>query len=190
MIRLTSFIVLCLISSMAVGAGETSKKAYEVAETQLLAEWVGLPDQQHSLATTYYQGDGVPRDYTEAAKWYRKAADQGLAESQYMLGVMYDRGEGLSPDYFQAVKWYREAAGQGYVPAQFELGNEYATGKGVPQNYAEAYVWYSLAAAAGHEKARRERDSYARKLSNEEIMEAQRRAAGLFEKIQQGKTAD
>jgi TPR repeat protein len=164
--------------------------AHELAETRLLAEWVGLPEEQFVLANAYYRGDGVPRDYAEAAKWYRQAADQGHANSQYMLGSMHDRGDGMSPDYIRAVAWYRKAAENGHISAQFELGRKYAKGKGVPQNYAEAYVWFSLAAASGLESAMKERDKYARKLSNAEISGAQRRSMQLFDDIQRSETKE
>ena len=36
------------------------------------------------------------RDYAEAAKWYRKAADQGRAKAQLSLGMMYFVGKGVS----------------------------------------------------------------------------------------------
>ena len=180
--------MICLLASIPAGAAEAAMSERERAETRLLAEWVGQPEQQFKLANVYYSGDGVPTDYAEALKWYRLAAEQGLAESQHMLGVIYDRGEGVPANAVEAVNWYREAGEQGYVPAQFELGNKYADGEGVPQNFAEAYVWYSLAAASGHDKARRERDKYARKLTNAEIIEAQQRATRLFEEIRQGKT--
>jgi len=188
--RLVAIAVLCLFTSLAISANELSEEAYKFAETQLLAEWVGLPDQQHALATAYYTGNGVKQDYLEAAKWFRLAADQGLAKSQHMLGVMYDQGDGMPQDYLTAVTWFRKAADQGYEPAEFALGNTYAMGKGVPQSYAEAYVWFSLAAASGDPKAVEERDRYAGKLSDKEIMQAQQRAAQLFEKIQQINTAD
>ena len=188
MLRLILIALLCLLASMSASSEELPMRAYEIAETRLLAEWVGLPEDQFILASVYYKGDGVPRDYGEAVKWFHRAAEQGLAKSQHMLAVMYEHGDGMPPDYFKAVAWYREAADQGYIPAQFELGNKYASGRGVPQNYAEAYVWFSLAAAAGHAQALKERDHYARKLSHEEIMEAQRRAARLFEEIQQSGT--
>ncbi len=32
-------------------------------------------------------GEGVPQDYAEAAKWYRLAAEQGYATAQTILGV-------------------------------------------------------------------------------------------------------
>ena len=34
---------------------------------------------QYNLAVAYEQGEVVPLDYVEAAKWYRKAAEQGHA---------------------------------------------------------------------------------------------------------------
>ena len=47
-------------------------------------EWKPLADQgnaraQWGLALLYKEGQGVPQDYAEAAKWARKAADQGFA---------------------------------------------------------------------------------------------------------------
>lgn len=32
-------------------------------------------------------------EYTEAAEWNRKAADQGLADAQNNLGLIYEYGE-------------------------------------------------------------------------------------------------
>lgn len=176
--------MLWLCASGSANAGESSMSAHELAETTLLAEWVGLPEEQYILGNLHYKGDGVPQDYTEAAKWYLKAADQGHTNSQYMLGSMHDRGDGMPPNYIEAVAWYRKAAENGHISAQLELGRKYATGKGVPQNYAEAYVWFSLAAASGLESATKERDKSALKLSNAEISGAQHRSMQLFEDIQ------
>jgi TPR repeat protein len=36
----------------------------------------------------------VTQDHAEAARWYRKAADQGLAAAQISLGIMYEHGQG------------------------------------------------------------------------------------------------
>lgn len=185
MTRLISITVLCLMASVSVNADELTMSARELAETRLLAEWVGDPEKQFILGNVYFKGEGVPKDYAEAVNWYRLAADQGLAESQHMLGVMYDRGEGLPQDFSKAFKWFGKAANQGYAPAQYDLGRQYESGEGIPQNFSEAYVWFSLAASTGHEKARDARDTIAGKLSKEEIVLAQQRATQLFEKIQQ-----
>jgi TPR repeat protein len=52
----------------------------------------------------------MPQDYAEAARWYRKAADQGHAEAQFNLGVMYLDGQGVAQDYVQSHMWMNLAA--------------------------------------------------------------------------------
>jgi S1-C subfamily serine protease len=93
------------------------------------------------------QGRG---DYTEAAKWYRKAGDEGDARAQGNLGLMYEFGSGVPQDYAEAVKWYRKAAERGYAPGQNSLGSVYVNGLGVPQNNVEAVKWYRKAAEQGY----------------------------------------
>ena len=43
----------------------------------------------------YDRGDGVPQDFAEAMKWYRRAADQGYANAQSNLAIMYNNGHGV-----------------------------------------------------------------------------------------------
>ena len=43
----------------------------------------------------YFNGGGVPQDYSEAAAWYRQAAEQGHANAQFNLGWMYANGRGV-----------------------------------------------------------------------------------------------
>ena len=58
-------------------------------------------------------GDGVPKDYKLAGKWYRKSADQGNASAQNNLGVMYDNGRGVPKDYVIAYMWFNLSASNG-----------------------------------------------------------------------------
>jgi TPR repeat protein len=117
----------------------------------------GNPRAQANLGYMYDNGEGVPKDNTEAMKWYRKAADQfrkaadeGNADGQYHLGVMYDYGQGVPKDYAEAAKWFRKAADQGDADAQNALGYMYANGQGVPQNYTYAMNWFRAAADQGN----------------------------------------
>src|ERR1017187_333582 len=73
---------------------------------------------QFDLGFIYENGKGVPQDYAEAMKWYRKAADQGNADAQNNLGTMYANGQGAPQDYTEAIKWWRKAADQGNAHAQ------------------------------------------------------------------------
>ena len=119
----------------------------------------GHPDAMESLGMMYESGIGVLRDYVEALKWYRKAADhirvpkleyiqKGLTrESQRMLGLMYENGIGVPRDYAMALKWYLKAAEQGDSYAQLTLGRMYENGTGVSRDYSEALKWYRKAEA-------------------------------------------
>ena len=113
----------------------------------------GNAEAQFCLGCCYYNGEGVPQNYTEAAKWYCKAAEQGNADAQFCLGWCYYNGEGVPQNYTMAVEWYRQAAEQGHAHAQFQLGECYYNGLGVPKNYTMAIVWYSQAAEQGITKA-------------------------------------
>ena len=57
------------------------------------------------------------RDYSEAARWFRAAAEQGDAYAQTELGRCYLEGRGVARDREKAAEWYGRAAAAGYEPA-------------------------------------------------------------------------
>ena len=69
----------------------------------------------------YYNGNGVPQNYTEAVKWYCLAAKQGDAKAQFIIGSMYATGQGVPQNDAEAVRWFRLAAQQGDTRAQSAL---------------------------------------------------------------------
>jgi hypothetical protein len=89
-------------------------------------------------------------DYVEAAKWYRKAAEQGSGRAQAELGIMYDKGQGVMQNDNEAVQWYRKAADQGDIFGQYLLGNAYEYGTAVLKDTGEAVKWYRKAADGGN----------------------------------------
>jgi hypothetical protein len=117
------------------GAGAVTSPVITAAQ---LEDWFQAGEE-------YYFGEGVARDAEEAAKWYRKAAEQSHVKAQCALGDCYYNGEGVAKDYMEAVKWYREAAEQNHVPAQHNLGVCYGNGQGVRHDDAEAAKWYRKA---------------------------------------------
>ena len=58
------------------------------------------------------RAQGVSRDDSEAAKWYRKAAEGNDPRAQHSLGRMYREGRGVVRDLGEAVRWFREAVEQ------------------------------------------------------------------------------
>lgn len=127
-----------------------------------------------------YEGQGFPQNYAEAAKWFRRAAEQGDVGAQYDLGDAYYQGKGVAQDYGDAVKWYRRAAERRHRKAQYSLGNAYYRDRGVPQDYVQAHMWMDLAdsVSAGDDlkKYSSARDKVAAKMTPQEIAEAQRLA--------------
>jgi hypothetical protein len=133
----------------------------------------------------FANGEGVLKDYSQAAYWYRKAAQQGNASAQGDLGMLYDKGLGVAQDYTEAATWYRKAADQGIAAAQAMLGNLYVKGLGVTQDYAQAYFWFDLAAAGKidgmkQEDVAQDRDNAASHLTPVQLSQMQEKARKWF----------
>jgi TPR repeat protein len=73
---------------------------------------------QYLLGVFYYLGEGIPQDYAEALKWFRRSADQGNSMAQFMLAGMYAQGKGVQKDFVQAHMWLNLAGAQGHEEAQ------------------------------------------------------------------------
>jgi len=88
----------------AVQAYGTGDYATALAEFKVLADQ-GKPEAQYFMGLFYHNGFGVPRDQTESAKWFLKAARQGDARSQYYVGIMAEKGQGIAKDPVAAHRW-------------------------------------------------------------------------------------
>lgn len=134
----------------------------------------GDSEAMYELGIMYEFGLGVHEDHSQAAHWYRsaaearnddlfraivsetinvhryrEAADAGSVGAMFRLGIMYARGHGVPQDDREAVRWYRKAAETGDAGANLNLGIMYENGRGVVQNYREAMRHYRAAAEAG-----------------------------------------
>ena len=105
-------VVLALVRMMSVsGPYEDGLDAYDSGDHGTALQLSRLATEQDDAATQYtlgimyHDGLGVPRDYTQAVKWFQLAAEQGHAGAQYNLGVMYLKGDGVPQAYVQALVW-------------------------------------------------------------------------------------
>jgi len=133
------------------------------------------------IGDAYYYGHGVSRDYTQAARWYRRAAENSNAMAQSTLGDIYYYGRGVPQDFVEAALWWQLAAEQGVAVAQLNLGVMYANGDGVPQDYVKSHFYTNLAAARlppGQDRdiAVKNRDIVGKLMNPGQIAEAQRLA--------------
>ena len=157
------------------GANAYNAKNYSLALKEItpLAR-SGHADAQHLLGLMYYMGRGVARDYKVALSWHRKAADQGQADAQYVVGAMYYTGNAVPADPRAAVSWFRRAAEKGHAEAQHALGLMYCYhAAGLPQDNVLAYMLWNLAAAGGNKNANQHRTDIARRMTQEQLDEAQ-----------------
>ena len=109
-----TFLVLALLAG---GGNAVVSLLDNGAEPVVESESTMSASEMYDKGDDYYQSG----NYTEAVKWYRKAADQGHAGAQKSLGYCYHMGKGVTQSYSEAVKWYRKAADQGNVDAQNRL---------------------------------------------------------------------
>lgn len=113
------------------GLAAYEAKKYEDAYRLLspLAE-KGNVEAAYRVGRMYEKGNGVSKDLTLAAKWYRQAASRGHAEAQYRVAVGYTYGlGGLNKDDAEAGRWLKKSAEGGYKKAQKMLAEAYARGE-------------------------------------------------------------
>jgi TonB family protein len=116
--------------------------------TKRLAD-AGDPVAQNRLGAWYEHGTYVKADFSQAAVWYRLAAQSGNAIAQNNLGVLYVRGAGVARDTKQAVYWYAKAADQGHGWAQANLAWAYQYGTAGELDIDKARYWLTKSAEGG-----------------------------------------
>ncbi len=117
---------------------------------------------------TYLMGD-YDKAFTTMQS-LAETSDHGFA--QYYLGMMYMKGQGVEQDYKLASEWFRKASEKSIPQAQYKLGDLYYKGRGVPKDYEFAYVWFSVGAAHEHQLSINAINKAKKKLSEEELKEA------------------
>jgi hypothetical protein len=194
-----SAVVVALAAFPAAADFEAGYQAYQREDfTAALREWLPLAQQgdsdaQTSVGLLLFLGEGVPRDPTEAVRWFRLAAERDNTIAQYYLGSAHKTGEGAARDYPEAVKWYLASAKRGYADAQNDLGVMYEFGRGVPQDLILAYYWYNLAASQARDedhKSIANRARVARGLTPEQLALAQQMTRGQHQAAPGGGAAD
>lgn len=155
-----------------------------VAETSITIEKLANAEKdsvwdQYEIAQAFRKA----KNYTEAAKWYSKAAEQGHPLSQEKLAHLYKDGKGIQQDWHKAAQLYQSVAkqaGEEATKSQVMLGQIYAAGgHGIDQNWQEAHFWYSLAIANNYNPSnawpRQQRDEIEKHLTPEQISITQQR---------------
>jgi TPR repeat protein len=137
---------------------------------------------QTNIGLMIYNGQGTLKDDKQAVYWFTKAAEQGNAVAQTNIGLMIYNGQGTLKDDKQAVYWFTKAAEQGNAVAQFNLGFMFSGGLGTPKDNVMAYVWWNIAAAQGHEYSSKNRSVVEKKMTLNQIADAQKLSKEYYAK--------
>jgi len=150
--------------------GEQKAAAIKQIVNTLEQDGIGHFTQlQFDLAALYQEGRHLPKDATQAAKWYRKAAAQGHAPAQINLAMMYIGGDGVKANPVEAHRWFTLAADQGDAEGQVALGMMFALGQGIEADLVQAHKWVTLSSKSGNENAVTALEQLTGKLSPEQL---------------------
>lgn len=69
------------------------------------------------LGLMYNTGKGGNKNYSQAMKCFRTAAQQGYYDAHISIGNMYAQGLGVKRDYQKALYWWKIAAEKGHPKA-------------------------------------------------------------------------
>ena len=114
----------------------------------------------------YAKGQGAPQNYTEAVKWFRKAAVQGYAGAQFNLGVMYQKR--FSDVQHSPLRSYYYPGFSGFLKAGGGPGNRSAISIRLPfvirfcyQEFSSTYIFDDLQFSRKHFAGNQGRELYA-----------------------------
>lgn len=98
---------------------------------------------QYRLGRMYFDGKGVPQNYTEAIKWLYKSSEGGEKGAMGWLGFMYYEGQGLVQSNTMAHMWLNLASAHGdTAAARFRDGiAKYMTSKQISEAQDRALEW-------------------------------------------------
>jgi TPR repeat protein len=95
---------------------------------------------------------------------------------------MYQNEMGLEKDLAKAVELYTKSAEQGFAQAQYILGALFHNGEGVPRDPVTSYAWTIISADNGDEQAKRFKPNNAKRMTTEQIAEAEALAKEMIKK--------
>jgi len=99
----------------------------------------------YHLGRLYNFGYGTDQDYSEAFKWFEKAALSGNGYAQYSLGRLYYYGNGVAQNYEKAFEYYKLSADQDNAYACYETAKMFRDGKGIGKNTEQTENYFKNA---------------------------------------------
>ena len=99
----------------------------------------------YHLGRLYNFGYGTDQDYSEAFKWFEKAALAENGYAQYSLGNLCYYGNGTEQNYEKAFEWYKKSADQNNSYACYEVAKMLRNGIGTEINTEQSEKYFRKA---------------------------------------------
>lgn len=145
-----SFIALAILWALIVAVIPAAPLVYSIPYARVIDEKTlrahaeeGWPRSQGYLGDFCEGGRPPcsPKNYTEAEKWYRAAANQGNANAMRGLAHLYLHGYAVEKDYAQAYFWMQLAQNRLYTNGKRDLeGLAEAKGNLTPEQIASTEI--------------------------------------------------
>lgn len=113
----------------------------------------GNGDAMFYIGQMYENGEGKPQNFSNAIRWYRRAAAQEHAEAYFKVGQMFENSVGVPRDFGAAFDAYSAAADLGHQEAELKMAEFYARGLGTYPDVAHAAELLGEAAQDGNQEA-------------------------------------
>jgi TPR repeat protein len=131
--------------------------AYDARRLEEAYEWFskGAEDPRcaYALATLYYNGQGVERNFTQSTLYYARAAEAGILPAQVSAGFAYANAMGVPEDFDKAAYYLKMAVAQGEAAAKVTLAEIYAKGHAGGSRKEAAVLIREVLSSVGGEEA-------------------------------------
>ena len=104
------------IASIDNGEQTGYKNAFKILQ-DLADDDKATPSDLYYLGYIYQYGLGTNKDYSDAYKYYKKAANSNNAMAYYQLATLYENGNGVNKDEIKALDYYKKSYQLWYLHA-------------------------------------------------------------------------
>jgi TPR repeat protein len=102
------------------------------------------------IGQMYQAGDELPKDLTQALRWYRRAGDSGDAEANVRVaGILLSQGRSKTQDEYEEARTRCEKASEQYSQGAYCVALIYKRGLGVAADPVQTVKWLSRAVDLG-----------------------------------------
>ncbi len=133
----------------------------------------GFVPSQLALGTRYRDGKGTSADPQAALAWFQRALQNGDLTGALNVASILESGTTGVVDTKTAAEIYKQAASKGNPLAMASLGAMIEDGRGVQGDFKQVFLLYTAGAEAKIEAAKDRLANFKKKLSPEQIKEAE-----------------